>query len=1222
MNFVFGEKMDHNGLRLCNVDSIDSPFFGGMYEFHIAKEIRRKYDIDDVFFSSTGNVIFANFTAVRKFVQSINNFRDDENKLKTGEVNAIGLLDEIYHYVLTLYEETVNPGVFKKAISYLTDEVGEDSLNRLFFDFLENFPPNSIFHRKVSSFDYLNGLTGNKQNTEIVIQEIMLLYFDNLNPAGKKLKELFNHEYLKEEKLYLKIIDKLNQFFKNEEKFGIGKQDIFDLLSTPINFSPDDVELQLEFIRKNWGILLSKDLMKRILSSWDLLKEDKMSSPGGGGPGPSIVPSYTGAANDKLTLGKSGVDYAWDSWKDYEEPEAFTPDFDWMPNVVMIAKNTYVWLDQLSKQYQREIKTLDQIPDEEIERLAGYNFNALWLIGIWERSRASKRIKHLMGNIDAVASAYSLYDYQIASDLGGEWAYDNFNQRCRAKGIRLASDMVPNHTGIFSKWVIQHPEFFIQTDQPPFPGYTFTGENLSEDPNVQIRIEDKYFSKSDASVVFQRIDNNSGEIRYIYHGNDGTNMPWNDTAQLDMLKHEVREAVIGEIFNVARKFSIIRFDAAMTLAKKHFSRLWYPEPGKGGDIPSRSDYALTRAEFEEFFPNEFWREVVDRINNELPQTLLLAEAFWLMEGYFVRTLGMHRVYNSAFMNMLKNEENKKYRELITNTLEFEPEILKRYVNFMSNPDEETAIKQFGTDDKYFGVAVLMITLPGLPMFAHGQVEGFSEKYGMEYQRAYYHEQPLGWLVDRHKKVIFPLMKYRFLFSEIRNFWFYDFIDDNGHLNQNVFAYSNFEFGQRAVVFYNNKYEETSGTIHTSTPKLDENKNLIRKSLAEALQIKNSDEYYYIYKEHISGLEFLKKGSDIHKYGIHEYLGAFKFKVFIDFREIHDVNNEYFELSKMINGQGVWNVEAELKEMKYEPVIRSLANLLSESEFEDAVSIVVEKQRNKIDKVVQPLIERYNEYLTVLAEHFKANKQYKRFTDKIVEFPAKIKNTTQTIDKLVTKSRTVSLSEISKLWLFNESNNYRENALLYQIYLIIDATSALIEKQAKPENIVHFLHLERTIVEVLCKHGRGEYSVRQLISLLNVLRTKSNKVFRLTEAEYRRIAEKNNFKVTDFLREKKADFIDELLNDKYVRDFLGVNFYNGVWYFSKENFEELVFWLFSLELIEVANPKKSKTAKTRSSAKNSTIDQKIKILNQIALTLIEAAKFSEYRLFEMLNWISD
>jgi hypothetical protein len=46
--------------------------------------------------------------------------------------------------------------------------------------------------------------------------------------------------------------------------------------------------------------------------------------------------------------------------------------------------------------------------------------------------------------------------------------------------------------------------------------------------------------------------------------------------------------------------------------------------------------------------------------------------------------------------------------------------LKRYVNFMSNPDERTAIDQFGWGDKYFGVCTLLATLPGLPMFGMGR----------------------------------------------------------------------------------------------------------------------------------------------------------------------------------------------------------------------------------------------------------------------------------------------------------------------------------------------------------------------------------------------------------------------------------------------------------------------------------------------------------------------
>ena len=74
--------------------------------------------------------------------------------------------------------------------------------------------------------------------------------------------------------------------------------------------------------------------------------------------------------------------------------------------------------------------------------------HALWLIGVCgERSRASKTIKQLCGNHDAVASAYSLFDYTIADDLGGEAAYVRLRDRAYHHGIRLASDMVPKPHG-------------------------------------------------------------------------------------------------------------------------------------------------------------------------------------------------------------------------------------------------------------------------------------------------------------------------------------------------------------------------------------------------------------------------------------------------------------------------------------------------------------------------------------------------------------------------------------------------------------------------------------------------------------------------------------------------------------------------------------------------------------------------------------------------------
>src|SRR5206468_8105124 len=119
-----------------------------------------------------------------------------------------------------------------------------------------------------------------------------------------------------------------------------------------------------------------------------------------------------------------------------------------MPRLVLIAKNSYVWLAQLSRQHQRSIARLDQIPDDELDKLARWGVTGLWLIGLWERSRASQRIKQMMGNPEAVASAYSLFDYQIAAKLGGEAACQELRARAWQRGIRLASDMVPNHVGI------------------------------------------------------------------------------------------------------------------------------------------------------------------------------------------------------------------------------------------------------------------------------------------------------------------------------------------------------------------------------------------------------------------------------------------------------------------------------------------------------------------------------------------------------------------------------------------------------------------------------------------------------------------------------------------------------------------------------------------------------------------------------------------------------
>ncbi len=203
---------------------------------------------------------------------------------------------------------------------------------------------------------------------------------------------------------------------------------------------------------------------------------------------------------------------------------------DWQRNLVLIAKNTPVWLAQLSKEYQRDIQTLDQIPDEELDMLIHFGINGLWLVGVWQRSPASKKIKRLYGYDQLIASAYSIYDYKISKNLGGDSAYLKLKRRALKKGIYLACDMVPNHTALDSPWLINHPEYYIHTAVKPHPAWKFESPDLSSDPSVSIRLEDGYYTRTNTAEVFQYQAKKKENPLYIFHGNDGTSMPWNDTA--------------------------------------------------------------------------------------------------------------------------------------------------------------------------------------------------------------------------------------------------------------------------------------------------------------------------------------------------------------------------------------------------------------------------------------------------------------------------------------------------------------------------------------------------------------------------------------------------------------------------------------------------------------------------------------------------------------------
>ncbi len=95
----------------------------------------------------------------------------------------------------------------------------------------------------------------------------------------------------------------------------------------------------------------------------------------------------------------------------------------WLKNPKIYEINTWPWLNSLSELYNRPI-TLQTIPEEIFNRNISL-FDAIWLMGVWERSPASRKIAlehpdlqreyhkalHEFRDEDVIGSPYSIYYY-------------------------------------------------------------------------------------------------------------------------------------------------------------------------------------------------------------------------------------------------------------------------------------------------------------------------------------------------------------------------------------------------------------------------------------------------------------------------------------------------------------------------------------------------------------------------------------------------------------------------------------------------------------------------------------------------------------------------------------------------------------------------------------------------------------------------------------------
>jgi hypothetical protein len=300
---------------------------------------------DDAFFAPPprhGDIVFPDTAAARRFAEKVT---DAPQTLRPAELAAMVLVHEIFHAVIALYRER-HPSSFERLFASL--ETGlEGEVKGTLLAFLRTFPPTPIY-RGEDTPEKLLAREGKRAEIELT-DEVMLLWLVNQNPAYEPVRPIVTDRDLPPS--YLHFVATTNRFFATEPTFGPRGETLIDLLLAPSRENPHSIFAQLAFIEEHWGRALGLDqlpLWRRILWARDFAAEEgKWFFRGGPGPGAPLM--------DPMRFDHRPED----------EPKRFSEDLDWMPRVVLIAKTVYVWLDQLSKKYQRHIHRLDQVPDEE-----------------------------------------------------------------------------------------------------------------------------------------------------------------------------------------------------------------------------------------------------------------------------------------------------------------------------------------------------------------------------------------------------------------------------------------------------------------------------------------------------------------------------------------------------------------------------------------------------------------------------------------------------------------------------------------------------------------------------------------------------------------------------------------------------------------------------------------------------------------------------------------
>ncbi len=193
------------------------------------------------------------------------------------------------------------------------------------------------------------------------------------------------------------------------------------------------------------------------------------------------------------------------------------------------------------------------------------------------------------------------------------------------------------------------------------------------------------------------------------------------------------------------------------------------------------------------------------------------------------------------------------------------------------------------------------------------------------------------------------------------------------MNEDVFAYSNRNGGERALIVYNNRYADAHGTIDFSAAYADKGSGQLRRlRLGDGLGLSGDFGAVIACRDSLTGLEYLRRAEDLLSRGLTLDLHAYQCHVFLDWHELHPTAEQPWDrLSDLLNGRGVPNLADELVNLELKPVHDALRQFLDPSVVRHFADIAehprtigavrakkIDRQRNEFLKQAWAKCERF------------------------------------------------------------------------------------------------------------------------------------------------------------------------------------------------------------------------------------------------------------------------